>query len=116
MIDTTSLPFFVAQAPASGPTSFLVSMFPIALIVLVFYVLVLMPQRRRLKKVQEFQAALKVGDKVITTGGIYGQITRLGDTAVQVQIADKVRIDIARAAIGGLQGQDPVVPPDSGGL
>ena len=67
MIDATSLPFFVAQAPASGPTSFLVSMFPIALIVLVFYVLVLMPQRRRLKKVQEFQAALKVGDKVNVT-------------------------------------------------
>jgi preprotein translocase subunit YajC len=54
-----------------------------------------------------------VGDKVITTGGIYGVITRVNDKSVQLQIADKVRIDIARQAIGGYQGQEPVVS-DSG--
>ena len=51
----------------------------------------------------------KVGDKVVTTGGIYGLITRVNDNSVQLQIADKVRIEIARAAIGGYQGQEPVV-------
>jgi preprotein translocase subunit YajC len=65
--------------------------------------------KRRQKKVQEFQDALKVGDKVITTSGIYGQITRLGDRSVQVQIADRVRIEVAKAAIAGYQGQEPVV-------
>jgi len=65
--------------------------------------------KRRQKKVQEFQEALKVGDKVVTTSGIYGQITRLNEKSVQVQIADKVRVEIARAAIGGYQGQEPVV-------
>ena len=65
--------------------------------------------KRRQKKVQEFQEALKVGDKVVTTSGIYGQITKLNDKSVQVQIADKVRIEVARAAVGGYQGQDPVV-------
>ena len=50
------------------------------------------------------------GDKIVTTGGIYGQITRVNDKSVQVQIADKVRIEIARAAVGGYQGQEPVVP------
>jgi preprotein translocase subunit YajC len=75
-----------------------------------FYVLILMPMQRRQKKVQEFQAALKVGDKIVTTGGIYGQITRVNDKSVQVQVADKVRIEIARASVGGYQGQDPVVP------
>jgi preprotein translocase subunit YajC len=65
--------------------------------------------KKRQKKIQEFQEALKVGDKVVTTSGIYGQITKLNDKSVQVQIADKVRIEVARAAIGGLQGQDPVV-------
>jgi preprotein translocase subunit YajC len=59
--------------------------------------------------VQEFQTGLKVGDKVVTTGGIYGHITRVNDNSVQLQIADKVRIEIARAAIGGYQGQEPVV-------
>ena len=50
-----------------------------------------------------------VNDKVITTSGIHGQITRLNDQVVQLQIADKVRIDVSRAAIGGYQGQPPVV-------
>ena len=69
-----------------------------------------MPMKRRQKKVQEFQDSLKVGDKIVTTGGIYGQITRVNDKSVQVQIADKVRIEVARAAVGGYQGQEPVVP------
>jgi preprotein translocase subunit YajC len=63
--------------------------------------------------VQEFLDSLKVGDRVITTGGIYGQITRLGEQSVQLQIADKVRIEVSRAAIGGIQGQAPVVEPAS---
>jgi preprotein translocase subunit YajC len=85
---------------------------------IIFYVLVLMPMRKRQKKVQEFQAGLKVGDKVITTGGVYGQVTRVteGTLSVQIQIADKVRIEVARAAIGGYQGQEPVVQTDSSNL
>lgn len=95
---------------------FLVSIFPIALIVLIFYLLVLLPMRRRQKKVHEFQNAVKVGDKVITTGGIYGQVTKVSEGTVQLQVADKVRIEVSRAAVGGLQGQPPVVQSDSGGL
>jgi preprotein translocase subunit YajC len=53
---------------------------------------------------------LKVGDKIVTTGGIYGEITRIKDRTVQVQVANNVRIEISRQAIGGLQGQEPVVP------
>ena len=71
--------------------------------------MILLPMKRRQKKVQEFQASLKVGDKIVTTSGIYGQITRLNDKSIQVQIADKVRIEVARAAVGGYQGQEPVV-------
>lgn len=86
---------------------------PFALILAIFYFLILLPMKRRQKKIQEFQAALKVGDKIVTTSGIYGQITKLNDKSVQVQIADKVRIEVARAAVGGYQGQDPVVAPDN---
>ena len=81
----------------------------------VFYLLVLLPMRRRQKKIQEFQNALQVGDKVITTSGIYGQVTKLSEASVQIQIADKVKIEVAKASVGGYQGQDPVVK-DSGGL
>ncbi len=75
-----------------------------------------MPMRKRQKKVQEFQAALKVGDRVITTGGIYGQVMRVTDATVQLQIADKVRIEVARASVGGYQGQEPVVQQESSSL
>jgi preprotein translocase subunit YajC len=87
----------------------LLSFLPFAIILGIFYVLILMPMQRRQKKVQEFQDALKVGDKIVTTGGIYGQITRVNDKSVQLQIADRVRIEIARASVGGYQGQEPVV-------
>jgi preprotein translocase subunit YajC len=83
---------------------------PFAAILAIFYFLILLPMRKRQRKIQEFQAALKVGDQVVTTGGIHGEITRLDDKLVQLQVADKVRIRIARAAIGGYQGQDPIVP------
>ena len=48
---------------------------------------------------------------MITTGGIYGQITKLNDQTVQLQVAEKIRIEVARASIGGYQGQAPVVEP-----
>ena len=70
--------------------------------------------KRRQNKIREFQAALKVGEKIVTTSGIYGSITKLHDKSVQIQIADRVRIEIARSAIGGYQGQDPVVQDGSG--
>jgi preprotein translocase subunit YajC len=93
----------------SGSPQGLLQFVPFALVLAIFYFLILMPMQRRQKKVQEFQSSLKVGDKIVTTGGIYGHITRVNDKSVQVQIADKVRIEIARAAVGGYQGQDPIV-------
>jgi preprotein translocase subunit YajC len=102
-------PFLIAMAGSSQPGS-LLQFLPFAMILAIFYFLILLPMKRRQKKIQEFQDALKVGDKVVTTSGIYGQITRLNEKSVQVQIADKVRIEVARAAVGGYQGQDPVVP------
>ena len=103
-----------AMAPASGQMAGYVQFLPFAIILAIFYFLILLPMKRRQTKIQEFQESLKVGDRVVTTSGIYGQITKLNEKSVQVQVADKVRLEIARQAIGGLQGQDPVVP--EGGL
>ena len=108
MIDS----FAMSGFPQGG--SGLVQFLPFALILGIFYFMILLPMKRRQKKVQEFQESLKVGDKVVTTSGIYGQITRLNEKSVQVQIADKVRIEVARASVGGYQGQEPVVAPDNG--
>jgi len=95
--------------PPQGSQNPLLSVLPFALMIGIFYLVVLMPMRRRQKKVAEFQGALKVGDKIITTSGIYGQITKVDGQVVEIQVADKVRIDVARASIGGYQGQEPVV-------
>jgi preprotein translocase subunit YajC len=96
--------------------SALLQFLPFAMILAIFYLMVLMPMRKRQKKVQDFQSGLKVGDKVITTSGIFGEVTKLDEQAIQVQIADKVRILVARSAIGGYQGEEPVVPQGNGGL
>ena len=92
-----------------GQSQGLISFLPFAIILGIFYFLILLPMKRRQKKVQEFQESLKVGDKIVTTGGIYGQIMRVADKTVQLQVADKVRIEIARAAVGGKQGEEPLV-------
>ena len=101
--------FVLAMATPGQPGGW-IQFLPFAMILAIFYFLILLPMKRRQKKIQEFQDALEVGDKVVTTGGIYGEITRLKDRTLQLQIANNVRIEIARQAIGGLQGQDPVVP------
>ena len=101
--------FIFASAGAVQPSG-LLQLLPFAIILGIFYFLILMPMKNRQKKIQEFQESLKVGDKVITTSGIYGQVTRLNEKSLQIQIADRVRIEIARAAVAGYQGQEPVVP------
>jgi preprotein translocase subunit YajC len=100
------------MAGSAEPLSYIL---PWGLILAIFYFLIWMPMQKRQKKIREFQEALKVGDKVITTSGIYGQITKIGDKTVQLQIADRVRIEATRAAVAGYQGQDPVVT-DGGGV
>ena len=101
------------MASASGQSAGWLQFVPFAIILAIFYLLILLPMKRRQAKIQQFQEALKVGDRIVTTSGIYGQITKLNDKSVQVQVADKVRVEIARQAIGGYQGQDPVVPDSS---
>lgn len=101
-------PVFAMGAPPEGGSLWL-QFVPFALVLGIFYFIILQPMKRKQKKAQEFLDNLKVGDRVITTGGIHGQITRLGQDSVQLQIADKVRIEIAKVAIGGYRGQAPVV-------
>ena len=95
---------------AQGANSFIVQAVPFALILGIFYFMILLPMKRRQQKVQSFLAGLKVGDRIVTSGGLYGTITRLSDQSVQVQVADKVRVEMSRNAIVGYQGQEPIAP------
>jgi preprotein translocase subunit YajC len=103
-------PVFGMGAAPEG-SSLLVQFVPLVLVVGIFYFIILLPMKRKQQKVQEFLDNLKVGDRVVTTGGMYGQVTRLGEQSVQIQIADKIRIEVAKASIGGYQGKAPVVEP-----
>ena len=97
------------MSPEGG--SLLQMLVPLAMVFAIFYFIVIVPSKRQQKKVQEFIENLKVNDKVITTSGIWGQIMKLDDQSVQLQVADKVNIKVSKAAIGGIQGQPPVVDP-----
>jgi preprotein translocase subunit YajC len=103
-------PVFAMGMMADGASP-LLQVVPFALILGIFYFIILLPAKRKQQKVQEFLDNLKENDKIITTSGIYGQIARISGDKVQLQIADKVRIDVSKAAIGGYQGQPQVVEP-----
>lgn len=90
------------QANPSVPSG-LVQFIPLIAILVIFYFLLILPAQRQRKRTQEMLAALKSGDKVITTGGIYGTIVGLKDNIVQLRIADQVKIDVARSAVAGFQ-------------
>ena len=94
--------------PGGTPAAW-VQLMPFVLVLAIFYFIILLPMRRRQQKVQAFLAALKVGDRVVTSGGLYGTVTRLDEKVLQLQIADKVKVDVARTAVVGYQGQEPVV-------
>ncbi len=76
---------------------------PLLIIMVIFYVLLILPAQRRQRRTSEMLASLKTGDKVITNGGIYGTIVAIEGEAVQLRIADQVRIRVLRSAIAGMQ-------------
>jgi preprotein translocase subunit YajC len=102
--------FLAMGTPAQGAPSAWVQLMPFALVLAIFYFVILLPMKRKQQKVQAFLDALKTGDRIVTSGGMYGTITRVGDQSVQLQVADKVRIEVSRNAIVGYQGQEPVAP------
>ena len=108
-----ALPVVALSAPADSNVSPWVQFLPFALALAIVYFVLLLPMKRRQKKVQSFLDSLKVNDRVITTGGIYGTIVKMADRSVKLQVADKVNIEISKAAIAGLQGQEPVVADNS---
>ena len=75
---------------------------PLILMFAVFYFLLIRPQQKKAKEHQEMIANLKKGDRVITSGGIHGQITSLDETTTTIEIAEKVRIKVTRGTLAGL--------------
>lgn len=80
----------------------LAQLLPIFLIIAVFYFLLLRPQQKRQRQLQETIASLKTGDRVITTGGVIGVITMVRDSTFLIRSADKTILEIARSAIADI--------------
>jgi len=88
---------------AAGMGGFLI---PLVLMFGIMYLLVIMPQQRQRKKMQQMLSELKNGDKVITNGGIYGVINGIDGDTVILKVADQVKIRIARAAIAQVEAPE----------
>jgi len=80
---------------------------PLVLIFAVFYFLLIRPQQQRQKEMKAMLAALKRGDKVVTGGGILGEVTKAKDNEIEVQIADGVRITVLRDTIASVVNPKP---------
>ncbi|HYK21119.1 MAG TPA: preprotein translocase subunit YajC [Pyrinomonadaceae bacterium] len=90
--------FLIFQAGLGG----LAQLLPIFLIIAVFYVLLIRPQQKRQRQLQDTIASLKIGDRVVTTGGVIGVITTIRDTSFLIRSADKSILEIARSAVAGV--------------
>jgi preprotein translocase subunit YajC len=84
--------------PAEGQSS-LMSFLPLLLIIVVFYFFMIRPQMKRQKDLRKYREALQKGDKVVTTGGIYGKINDIKDSILIVEIDTNVKIKIDKSAI-----------------
>ncbi|MBI5419952.1 MAG: preprotein translocase subunit YajC [Deltaproteobacteria bacterium] len=75
----------------------------------IFYLLVFRPQQKQAKKQREFLQNLKIGDRVVTSGGIHGEVKGLTETTVTLEIAPKIPVKVTRSAVTG-RSQDAAVP------
>ena len=92
--------FLQQQAQTS---SGIIQFLPLVFILAIFYLIVFLPARRRQKKLQDMIDHLKAGDKVVTSGGIYGTIVGFKDDRIQLRIAENVKIELSRNAVTALQ-------------
>jgi preprotein translocase subunit YajC len=96
-------PLLLTQAPAPDV---LIQFAPILIIGVIFYLLIFMPMRKKQKKVEMMIGALKNGDKIITSSGIYGTIAGVKDRTFILKISDQVKIEVSRSAVAGLQAPE----------
>ena len=85
-------------APATGGSS-TSSLIMLALVFVVFYFFMIRPQTKRQKEIKQQREAMKVGDQIVTSGGIYGKVKDIKDATVTIEIADNVRIKVDKNSV-----------------
>lgn len=95
----------LAFADPAGGLGALTGLVPMILIFGIFYMLLILPMRKRQKALAQMVENLKKGDRVVTSGGIFGEVSGVEDATVLLRIADNVRVRVAKSAISGLEGE-----------
>lgn len=79
---------------------------PLILMFAIFYFLLIRPQQKKAKAHKQLLASIKKGDRVVSSGGLYGVVTGLADDVVTMEIAPKVRVKVSRGSIAGVAGRE----------
>ena len=103
-----NIAYAMGQGGAEGGVAGFTGFIPLILMFVIFYFLLIRPQQKKTKEHRNMISTLKKGDRIITSGGLHGRITGLDDTTMTVEIADKVRVKVARANVAGLS--QPAAP------
>ncbi len=105
--------FSLAQQPAAGQAArpnMLTALLPFVLVFAIFYLLIIMPQRKKQKKHLDLVENLKPGDKVVTTAGIFGTVMGVQKDRIELKIAANVKIDITKSSVGVILGATDSAP------
>ena len=88
-----------AAAAPSGGTSFFIQTIPLVLVFVIFWFLMIRPQQRRMRDHRAQIAAVKKGDRVVTGGGLIGKVLKVGDTEVEVELGQGVRVTAVKSTL-----------------
>ena len=92
-------PHLIAAAAPSGTAAFFVNIFPLLLVFVIFWFLMIRPQQKRMREHQAQIAAVKKGDRVVTGGGLIGKATKVTENEVEVEIAQGVRVTAVKSTL-----------------
>jgi len=97
-----------AQAPPApgGMQQLVAGMMPLVLVFVIMYLLILRPQQTKAKQHSEMVNRLKVGDKIVTSGGIHGTISGVKDRTVMVKVAEKVEMELSRSSVATFRDKE----------
>ncbi len=110
MIDLTFITFAMGGAADDQSPAFMFGW--LALMILIFYFILIRPQQRREKERRALLSAVKSGDKVLFGGGLIGTVTNVSDKTFTIKVADKVKVDVVRGAVTQVLGKGEDVPDD----
>ena len=97
-------PLLLAAAAPSGGASFFIQTIPLVLVFVIFWFLLIRPQQKKMREHQAQISAVKKGDRVVTGGGLIGKVTKVGDTEVEIELAQGIRVQAVKSTLSQVGG------------